>query len=122
LCFGWVDSIIRKIDDAKFARKFTPRKAVSKWSEANKRRAEKTIEEGKMTPAGLAKVEKAKNSGRWFKTPATKKELAVPSYFEEALAGNKKALAGGATSAIEPWDESGYTLAFIRDPDGVRSS
>lgn len=30
----------------------------------------------------------------------------------------KKALAGGATSAIEPWDESGYTLAFIRDPDG----
>jgi uncharacterized protein YdeI (YjbR/CyaY-like superfamily) len=92
LCFGWVDSIIRKIDDAKFARKFTPRKAVSKWSEANKRRAEKKIEEGKMTPAGLAKVEEAKNSGRWFKTPATKKELAVPSYFEEALAGNKKAL------------------------------
>jgi len=31
----------------------------------------------------------------------------------------KKVLAGGATSAIEPWDESGYTLAFVRDPDGV---
>jgi len=32
---------------------------------------------------------------------------------------NKKTLAGGATSAMEPWDESGYTLAFVRDPDGV---
>jgi lactoylglutathione lyase len=31
----------------------------------------------------------------------------------------KKVLAGGATSAIEPWDESGYTLAFVRDPDGI---
>jgi uncharacterized protein YdeI (YjbR/CyaY-like superfamily) len=92
LCFGWVDSIIRRIDDVKFARKFTPRKAASKWSEANKKRAEKMIREAKMTPAGLAKVEIAKESGRWFRTHATKKELVVPLYFEEALAGNKKAV------------------------------
>jgi uncharacterized protein YdeI (YjbR/CyaY-like superfamily) len=92
LCFGWVDSIIRRIDDEKFARKFTPRKAVSKWSEANKKRVEEMIRAGKMMPAGLAKVEEAKKSGRWFKTLVTKRELAVPSYFEEALAGNKKAL------------------------------
>jgi uncharacterized protein YdeI (YjbR/CyaY-like superfamily) len=92
LCFGWVDSIIRRIDDVKFARKFTPRKAASKWSEANKKRAEKMVKEGKMTLAGLAKVEEAKESGRWFKTHPTKKDLAVPSYFMKALAGNKKAV------------------------------
>jgi uncharacterized protein YdeI (YjbR/CyaY-like superfamily) len=93
LCFGWVDSIIRRIDAVRFARKFTPRKAVSKWSEINKKRAEKMIEAGKMMPAGMAKVEEAKKSGRWFKTPVTKKELTLSSCFREALAGNKKALA-----------------------------
>ena len=45
-----------------------------------------------MTPAGLAKVKEAKESGRWFKTLSTKKELAVPSYFIKALTGNKKAV------------------------------
>ena len=92
LCFGWVDSIIRKIDAAKFARKFTPRKAVSKWSEANKERAEKMLKDGKMTSAGLARVQEAKETDGWVKTHATKKELAIPPYFEETLAGNKKAL------------------------------
>ncbi|UCE28860.1 MAG: hypothetical protein JSV85_06245 [Candidatus Bathyarchaeota archaeon] len=49
LCFGWVDSTIKRIDDQRFARKFTPRKARSRWSEANKRRARKMIEERKVT-------------------------------------------------------------------------
>lgn len=100
LCFGWVDSIIRKIGAAKFARKFTPRKAASKWSEANKERAEKMIQEGKMTSTGFVRVQKAKETGEWVKTHATKKELATPSYFEEALAGNKKAL--GFYSRLAP--------------------
>ena len=90
LCFGWVDSIITRIDAAKFARKFTPRKTGSKWSEANKERAEKMIKEGKMTSAGLAKVQDAKETGKWFNTPA-KRELTIPSYLEEELARNKKA-------------------------------
>jgi len=66
LCFGWVDSIIRKIDDEKFARKFTPRKSGSRWSTANKKRVEKMTREGKMTEAGLARVKKAKDSGEWL--------------------------------------------------------
>jgi uncharacterized protein YdeI (YjbR/CyaY-like superfamily) len=49
LCFGWVDSIIKKIDDEKFARKFTPRTSRSRWSEANKKRIEKMIKERRMT-------------------------------------------------------------------------
>jgi len=65
LCFGWVDSIIRRIDDEKFARKFTPRKAKSRWSEANKKRARKMMKEGKMTDAGLGKIREAEKSGEW---------------------------------------------------------
>jgi uncharacterized protein YdeI (YjbR/CyaY-like superfamily) len=54
LCFGWVDSIIQKIDEEKYARKFNPRRAGSFWSASNKKRMEKLIAEGRMTAAGLA--------------------------------------------------------------------
>jgi uncharacterized protein YdeI (YjbR/CyaY-like superfamily) len=57
LCFGWVDSIIQKIDEEKYARKFTPRRAGSKWSELNKHLMAKLIKEGRMSEAGLAKVD-----------------------------------------------------------------
>jgi uncharacterized protein YdeI (YjbR/CyaY-like superfamily) len=56
LCFGWIDSIIQRIDDEKYAQKFTPRVNHNKWSDSNKRRVAKLIAEGRMTPVGLAKV------------------------------------------------------------------
>lgn len=92
LCFGWVDSIIKRIDDEKFARKFTPRKAKSRWSEANKKRARKMMKEGKMTEAGLTRVWEAKESGEWFKTTPARKEVVIPPYLKAALTKNKKAL------------------------------
>ncbi len=55
LCFGWIDSIVRTIDADRYAQKFTPRRAKSKWSELNKRRFAKMVAEGKMTAAGLAR-------------------------------------------------------------------
>ncbi|MCJ7422908.1 YdeI/OmpD-associated family protein [Candidatus Bathyarchaeota archaeon] len=92
LCFGWVDSTIRKIDGDKFARKFTPRKSRSRWSEANKKRVDEMIRAGKMIEAGLARIREAKDSGEWFKSRVARKRLAVPSYLEEALEANEKAL------------------------------
>ncbi|MGD8505751.1 MAG: YdeI/OmpD-associated family protein [Candidatus Bathyarchaeota archaeon] len=92
LCFGWVDSIIKRIDDEKFARKFTPRKAKSRWSEANKERARTMIKEGKMTETGLARISEAKKGGEWSRTPPVRKELVIPLYMKEALTKNKKAL------------------------------
>jgi len=73
LCFGWIDSIIKKIDDEKFARRFTPRKGKSRWSELNKKRARKMMKAGKMTEAGIAKIREAKKSGEWFKTAPARK-------------------------------------------------
>jgi uncharacterized protein YdeI (YjbR/CyaY-like superfamily) len=54
LCFGWVDSLIRKLDDDRYARKFTPRTNPDRWSPSNVERAHKMIREGRMTDAGLA--------------------------------------------------------------------
>ena len=56
LCFGWIDSIIRRLDDERYARKFTPRKKRSKWSALNRRRVAKLVREGRMTRAGIAKI------------------------------------------------------------------
>jgi uncharacterized protein YdeI (YjbR/CyaY-like superfamily) len=54
LCFGWIDSLVKTIDDERFAQKFTPRKEKSNWSESNKGRVRKLVREGRMTEAGLA--------------------------------------------------------------------
>jgi len=92
LCFGWVDSIIKKIDEASYARKFTPRKTGSKWSPSNIRRVEKNIREGRMTERGMAIVESAKSSGAWD-NPVSKLvfDLTMPPEFEKALQANHAA-------------------------------
>ena len=91
ICFGWIDSIIKKIDERKYTRKFTPRKDGSMWSELNKKRAGKMIKQGRMTKAGLAKIRIAKKTGVWDKDPRPKISLDIPDEFAAALAKNKKA-------------------------------
>lgn len=56
LCFGWIDSTIKSLDEQRYLRRFTPRKNEDNWSETNKRRVRKMIHAGRMTQAGLAKV------------------------------------------------------------------
>ena len=56
LCFGWVDSLVKRLDDERYAQKFTPRKQGSTWSASNRRRVVGLVREGRMTPAGMAKV------------------------------------------------------------------
>ena len=65
LCFGWIDSHKRKVDEGSSKLLFTPRKLKSNWSALNKTRIDKLLTEGLMFPAGLAKVEWAKQNGTW---------------------------------------------------------
>ena len=58
LCFGWIDGIVRGIDEKKYVQRFTPRKKGSNWSDLNISIAENMIALGKMTPAGLAAYKK----------------------------------------------------------------
>ena len=53
ICFGWIDGKIRKLDEARYARLFTPRKPRSTWSRINIERARRMIKEGKMTASGI---------------------------------------------------------------------
>ena len=85
LCFGWIDSIIQKIDDDKYARKFNPRRMDSQWSETNKRRVRKVIREGRMTEAGLAKITFDVEQVV-ARQPATKRPpVEMPERIEQAL-------------------------------------
>jgi uncharacterized protein YdeI (YjbR/CyaY-like superfamily) len=65
LCFGWIDSFLNRVDDERYVLRFSPRRKGSKWSEINKKRVARLIEEGRMTEAGLVKVDEAKQSGEW---------------------------------------------------------
>lgn len=91
LCFGWIDSIVKRIDDEKYAQKFTPRKADSNWSELNKKRVKKMMQEGRMTEAGLALINAAKKSGKWEQVIAQPQEFPIPPEVIKAISANKKA-------------------------------
>ena len=91
LCFGWIDSIIKRIDDAAYCRKFTPRKTDSAWSKSNKQRVEKLVREGRMTGFGQIHIDAAKKSGRWAMDPRPAIGTDIPRELSEALDKNKKA-------------------------------
>jgi uncharacterized protein YdeI (YjbR/CyaY-like superfamily) len=91
LCFGWIDSIIKKIDADRYVRKLTPRKADSSWSESNRRRVARLEERGLMTAAGKSKVTEAKRSGRWHGSVPPSAVFSIPPELADALAKNKKA-------------------------------
>src|SRR5207237_1029172 len=84
LCFGWIDSLVKRIDDAKFAQKFTPRRDCTKWSALNKRRVRKLIREGRMTEAGLAKIDLAILEEEPPEKPS-RTDLGVPPFVKQAL-------------------------------------
>lgn len=91
LCFGWIDSKLQRIDDEKFRLKYTPRKENSVWSKINKAVAERMIEEGKMTKAGLEKIEEAKRTGQWQAAYTSKRKLAIPTELKRALMKGNRA-------------------------------
>ena len=84
LCFGWVDSRPRTLDDDRSQLLLTPRKATSRWSAVNKERVERPTREGRMETAGLAVVQAAKGGGSWDALNAVE-QLAEPSDLAQAL-------------------------------------
>lgn len=90
LCFGWIDSIIQKVDGERYARKFTPRTNTAKWSEVNLRRVAVLVKEGRMTPAGLEKLREAQPIPP--EAPRVKPApFEIPPEVEQALRSNPQA-------------------------------
>jgi len=91
LCFGWIDSKLKKIGEEKFILKYSPRKSKSVWSKINKKNAEKMISLGKMTKAGFDKIEEAKKQGFWDTAYTSLVKERLPPDLKKALVVNKTA-------------------------------
>jgi uncharacterized protein YdeI (YjbR/CyaY-like superfamily) len=89
LCFGWIDSLIKRVDDEIYIQKFTPRKPRSTWSVSNVKRVKKLVAEGKMTEKGMELYTYAKEKGILPDDSQEKnKVLFIPDYVHEALEDN----------------------------------
>jgi len=85
LCFGWIDSLIKRLDDNRYARKITPRQPTSKWSAINRKRWTEVKASGRLTPAGLAA---APTGNTYAPRPAIPD---LPDYIAAAFKTNPKA-------------------------------
>jgi uncharacterized protein YdeI (YjbR/CyaY-like superfamily) len=107
LCFGWIDSLIKRLDDERYARKFTPRKPTSKWSDINRQRWTELNAAGYLAEAGLATAPSANTYGPRPVIPD------MPAYITNALKTNAKAwdfftaLAPGQRRLFVVWIHTG---------------
>lgn len=95
LCYGWIDSILNKLDEERYTIKFTPRKNTAHWSEVNQKKVYRLIAEGRMTEAGLKKIDSYLKSGRveWPATPASERTaFSIPEFITQELAKQEPAL------------------------------
>ncbi|MDB9373474.1 YdeI/OmpD-associated family protein [Nodularia sphaerocarpa] len=90
LCFGWIDSKVKSLDEERYMQIFTRRKPRSVWSKLNKQYIAELIEQGLMTEAGITKISIAKQDGSWNKLDAIE-ELIIPADLKQALAANQTA-------------------------------
>jgi uncharacterized protein YdeI (YjbR/CyaY-like superfamily) len=119
LCFGWIDGQGRKHDDFPDARvqRFTPRRKRSVWSRINTERAERLVQEGRMRPAGLAEIERAKADGRWAAAYEPSSTATVPEDFLAELDKHPKAKAFFATLNKRNTYPVTYRLTTAKKPE-----
>lgn len=90
LCFGWIDSKVKSLDEDRYQQVFTPRKPKSVWSQLNKQYIEELIQQGQMTPAGLEKINAATQDGSWTSLDEIE-ALTLPLDLRQALEANNTA-------------------------------
>ena len=93
LCYGWIDGQAGGYDDSYWLQRFTPRGPRSKWSKINRAKAGKLIESGKMQPAGLEAIERAKLNGTWEQAYDPQSSSPMPDDLRAALDANPDAAA-----------------------------
>jgi uncharacterized protein YdeI (YjbR/CyaY-like superfamily) len=93
LCHGWIDGQTGRRDERSYRQRFTPRRARSPWSKRNVSLAERLLGEGRMRPAGLDAIARAKDDGRWESAYAGQRSIEVPPDLAAALAAQPAAQA-----------------------------
>lgn len=112
LCFGWIDGIIRRIDDERYEQRFSPRRSTAKWSPTNVARVQRLIERKRMTPAGLARIDAALLRGKRSPRPEPvlapelehklKKHSAAWDGFQQLAPSYRRQYVGWIMSAKRP--------------------
>ena len=116
LCFGWIDSTGGRTDDGRSKLYFAPRRTHSPWAASNKARVERLIADGRMAPAGLAAIERAKANGSWEIFDAVERlevsdDLAAALESQPPAARNFAAFPPSARKAMLAW------VALARRPE-----
>jgi len=93
LCFGWIDSQKRGLDEEHFLQRFTPRRPRGRWSKINRGKCEALLDAGAVRPAGLAEIEAAKADGRWEAAYEGARTAKVPEDLQRELDASPKAAA-----------------------------
>jgi len=93
LCYGWIDSTVRRLDEDRYKQRYTPRNADSVWSSLNKTRIAGLIASGRMAEPGLQKIEEAKRNGSWTRLDRVERSDEPAQELLEALAKSPKARA-----------------------------
>lgn len=121
LCFGWIDSLMKSIDDRSYMRYFSPRRKGSNWSETNKTLVASLEEQGLMTDAGRARITEAKANGKWDVPPHVKITDEQTAVLTSALSGHEPAYTNFL--AMSPSVKRTYTgLYFSAKSDQTRST
>jgi uncharacterized protein YdeI (YjbR/CyaY-like superfamily) len=116
LCFGWIDSRVNKLDEARYLQFITPRKPKSVWSKINKGYLEELEREGLLAPAGLRAIEIAKDNGSWTALDAVE-ALTIPDDLAAALVANPAAQATFATYSPSTLKLALTKLAAAKRPE-----
>jgi len=116
LCFGWVDSTGGRVDDELGKLYFAPRKPRSAWAATNKARVARLIDEGRMAPAGLAAIERAKANGSWEVLDSVER-LEVPADLAQALDAQPPAASNFAAFPPSTRKMQLGWVAFARRPE-----
>lgn len=90
LCFGWVDSLVKRLDDRRYAQKFTPRRADSRWSAVNRKRYAELEAAGRLKPAGIERPPTDRDYGP--RPPRLSMPSRLPAYIQAALRNHPTAL------------------------------
>lgn len=115
LCYGWIDGQKGRAEEGFWLQRFTPRRARSKWSEVNRAKVTALMEAGRMHPAGLREVERAKSDGRWDAAYAPQSTATVPDDLAAALAADD-----GAREFFATLDSANRYAVLFRIQDAKR--
>jgi uncharacterized protein YdeI (YjbR/CyaY-like superfamily) len=115
LSYGWIDGQRKALDETWFLQKFTPRRPRSRWSKINRDTASELIESGRMKPAGLREVERAKADGRWDAAYESPRSIGVPDDLRRELEADP-----GAREFFEGLDSQNRYAILYRLQDAKR--